>query len=106
MLENTGAGLAQHAEAMRLIDHEPGRMPPLDLDEALQIREIAIHAVEAFVDDQHAFVAMAHRGEKVVERIEIVVWEEAPLGVRQLAAHDDTIMCEGIVDDEVLRTEQ
>ena len=46
MLENSGAAVAEHAEAMRLVDHEPGGMSALDLDEPGQIRKIAVHAVQ------------------------------------------------------------
>ena len=87
-------------------DHQPRLPPLLDGDEAREIAEIAVHAVQPFRDNEHALVAVADRFQQRIERVEVVVGERAALGLRQLRAHDDAVVGERIVDDEVARAEE
>lgn len=64
MLENPRARIAEDGQTVRLVDHEPGSVTSLNLNEPRQIGEVAIHAVEAFHGDQDALVAVARRGEE------------------------------------------
>ncbi len=106
MLENARAGLTQNAKPVRFVDHEPGGMAPLDLDQPREIREVAVHAVEAFDGDQHALVAAARRDEELSSASRSLCGKNAPLGPRQRRSHDDAVMGKGIVDDQILRPEQ
>ena len=54
MLGDAAAARTENAERMGLVDHQPGAMAFLDVDELRQIGKIAVHAVMAFDDDQHA----------------------------------------------------
>ena len=67
MFANAAAGGAKHADRMCFIDQQPRLMTLLDLDDARQIDDVAIHAVEGFYDDKHVAVILAIIGEELVE---------------------------------------
>ena len=52
---------AEHAEAVRLVDHQQRAMALLDRDERRQVGDVAVLAVDALDDDQHPAVLMARR---------------------------------------------
>ena len=91
---------------MGRVDHQPGLAPLLEGDEPGKIAEIAVHAVEAFGDDQDALVAIAARFEHRIERGEIVVRERSALRARQMRAADDAVVGERVVNNEVARADQ
>src|SRR3712207_5161565 len=43
----TAPGRAENPDRMRLVDEQPSAVPLLERDEALEVGEVAVHAVEA-----------------------------------------------------------
>jgi len=103
MLEQTAPGLAQHAERMRLVDHQPGAVSPLDLDQPLKVRAIAIHGEQPLGHDQAMAELATLRTEDLLQRIEIIVREIAPVRARQLGADNDAVVRQRVMNDEVFR---
>ena len=68
VLADAAAGLPQHAQGMRLVDHQQGLVPLLQVDELGQIGDVAVHAVDALDDDQHAAIVAAELGQHRVGR--------------------------------------
>ena len=63
----------EHAAAVRVVDHQPGAVALLELDDAGQIRDVAFGGVEALDDDERVFVLGALLAQDLLQRLEIVV---------------------------------
>ena len=95
--------VAEHADRMRLVEQQPGRMLLLQLDETRQIDDVAVHREQAFGDDQRRLVQAALLGEQLVEVLEVVVAEEDHVGRRRLAARDDRVVRQLVEEDDAAR---
>src|SRR5438445_7526158 len=78
-------------------------MPPLNFDEARQVGNVAVHAVNAFDDDQNSFVAAALFVEQVIQRLPVVVRKRKTACARQDAALMHAVVAKGIVQDQIVR---
>src|SRR5260221_9300396 len=91
---------------MRLVDHEEGLVALLDVNQARQLGNVAVHAVQAFDDDQHALEQAADLTQDGIEGGGIVVRKGAARRTGELDAFQDAVMDETIVHDQVLWPEQ
>jgi hypothetical protein len=103
---DAAAGRTEHADAVRLVDHEQRLVLALDLDEGRQVGDVTVLAVDAFDDDQHPAVLVTDAGEQLIERGRIVVRERPARGAGELAALHDAVVREAVVDHEVAFAEQ
>ena len=95
------------ADRVGLVDHQERLVPLLDFDELRQIGEVAVHAVDAFDDDQHAAIFAARISvEQLVERLPIVVRERPAAGAGEDRALDDAVVRQRVVQDQVAGAEQ
>ena len=85
LLGDAASGRAEHAERVRFVDHQPGVVAIPQLDQTREVRDVAVHAVQAFNDDEAVFVFVAERIEQLFEGIQVVVRERTACGARQLA---------------------
>ena len=106
VFEHAQAPRPQNAETVRVVDHQPRLAPGLHCDQRREVADVAIHAVVPLRDDQHPLISAPDRLQHRVERRDVVVRERAPLCARQLCAHDDAVVGERIVDDEIARADQ
>ena len=106
MFLNAPAAAAEHAERVRFVHHQKGAVAPLDLDEVRQVGNVAVHAVQAFDDDQHALVLQAALRQQLIQRLPIVVRERHAPRARQLAADERAVVDQRVVHDQILRPEQ
>ena len=67
MLGQTAAGTAQYAKGMGFIHHEEGPVSQLYFPQGWQIRQVAIHAVQALHHDERALMAGAEVGQQTVQ---------------------------------------
>lgn len=58
---------------MRFVDQKPGIEHLLDADETGQVREIAVHAVDALDRDQHAIELVPVLAQQMLQRIEVAM---------------------------------
>ena len=103
MLGKAATARAEDAERVRLIDHQPGAVALLQLDELRQVGDVAVHGIEAFDDDQRVAARAPVRAQQPLEVIEIVVPEGERLGVRKLDAGEQAVVRQLVVQDEVAR---
>ncbi len=106
MFANAEAGRAHHAEGMRFVHHQECLVAALDVDEARQLGEIAVHAVNAFDDDQHALELAPLLGQHRIERGPVVVREGQTPRARELNALQRAVVDQLVVHDQVPRSEQ
>lgn len=106
MLEHAVPVRAQDAEIVSRVDHQPSLTPFLEGDKFRKIAKIAIHAVEAFRDNQDALIAIARRFEHRIERAEVVVREGPAFRARQMRAGDDAVVGKRVVNNKVSRTDE
>ena len=106
MFADAAPGFAEHAERMGFVDHQEGLVALLDVDEARQVGDVAIHAVEAFDDDQRALEVAADFAEDVFQRGRVVVVEGAAGGAGKLDAFENAVVDQAVMDDQVLGAEQ
>ena len=106
LLAQAAAGVAEHADRMRLVDEKPYAVLFLDLAQPFQIDRVAVHRIEAFDNDQDVAERLAPFGEDVVEVIEVVVAEDDRLGRRATAAAGDAVVGQFIQQDGVAAAHQ
>jgi len=97
---------AHGAEGMGLVDHEKSGVAVFDFEKFREVREVAVHAVEALDDDADPLVVASAAMKNLVERFPIVVRKRKALGAAELGALDGAVVDEGIVQDEVARSEE
>ena len=106
MLGRAPARGPEHAQRMGLVDHQPGAVLLLQLDEPRQVGDVAVHRIQALDDDERALVEMAMLLKQLLERLQIVVAEGQRRGARQLGADQHAVVGEIVVDDEIVRRQQ
>src|SRR5882762_2625312 len=100
------AGFTEDTERMRLVDHEESLVPLLDVDQARQLGNVAVHAVQALHDDEYALEQAADLAQDGIEGDGIVVRKGAPRCARELDPFQDTVMDETVVHHQVLGPEE
>ena len=95
------AALAEHAQTVRVVDHQPGTVALLDLHQPGEVGHVAFGGVEALDDDQAILVVAAVLAQDLLALIEIVVAEAAARGAGQLHADDGAVVHELVVHDEI-----
>ena len=106
MLADSAACRAEHTERMCLVDHEHRVMTRLDLDEARQVGDVTVGAVDSLDHHERAAVLAAHAGEHRVERLPVVVREDEPPRTRELRALHRAVVHQRIAEHHVFRPEQ
>src|SRR5512142_1474752 len=81
-------------------------MASFDLDELWQRGYVAVHAVNALDHYQHSPVVPTHPRKQGIKGSDVVVSEWLPRGPRKLAALQDTVVSQGIVDDQIFPAEE
>src|SRR6476660_6238925 len=99
MFADAAAGGAENAKGMCFVNKQPGLMAVLDLHDARQIRDIAVHTVEGLYDNQHVAVVLAVICEEFVEMIQIVMAEDDDFRARTLGRADNAVVRE-LVDEK------
>ena len=102
MLGESSAAGAHRTDRVRFVDHQPALMFLANLHELGEIREVAVHAVDTFDDDQHTAVPLALFGEGCIEGFVIIVWERSASASGKNGSLDDAVVGQGIVKDQVL----
>ena len=90
---------------MRLIDHQPRIIAALQPDQPAR-SQIAVHAVEAFDDDEGASVPPAVQPQRALKRLHVAVRAKDPLGAGELGALHDAVVDQRICDNQILRPQQ
>ena len=78
-LRRPRAAGAEHARAVRLVDHQPRAVVLAQLDHARQVADVALHRVDAVHDHQHAAAVAGRAIEHALELVEPAVAERAQL---------------------------
>jgi hypothetical protein len=74
LLAGTAAALAEHAQAVRLVDDQPGARRGAEIGQLGERRQLAGHRVHA-VDDDHDAGARVDAGQPLAQVAEVVVAE-------------------------------
>ena len=99
LLENPPPSRAQHANGMRLIDHEPSIIPPGQRDEAGEVGHVPIHRVMPFDHNEGAGVALAMDGQFTFRRHPVIMGKGDALGAGKAHALGARIMQQRIMQD-------
>ena len=105
-LAGAGAAGAEHAGAVRLVDHQPRAVRLAQLDDPRQVGDVALHREDAVDDDEDAAAVVARALEHLLELVEAAVAERAQLRARQQAAVEDRGVVAGVGDHGVARAEE
>ena len=100
------AGVAQHSQAVRLIDVEQEPVLATQRRQRGQIGEVAVHAVDALHGDEHPPVPAGVLAQEAGQIVEIVVGERAAVRAGQPDALQDAVMRQSVVQREVARAQQ
>ena len=106
MLAESPATLSQHAQRMRLVNHEKAAVMLLDPDKLRQIRNVPVHAEQALGHDKGSLIAEPLLVQKLPERRHAVMSIRKILRSRKLYPLDNAVMREGIVKNEIPLPEQ
>ena len=106
MLADPAARPAHDAQRVRLVHQQERLVLPLQLDQPIQRREVAVHAGDALHRDQHPADLGTQRRQDALEGVHVVVRERPAAGAREPGAAEDAVVRQGVVDDQVLRAEQ
>ena len=106
VLANTPAPFPQDADGMRLVHHEKGAVPLFDLNECRQLRDIAIHTVDAFNHDEGSAETGTRLPENLVQSLPVVVGKRKVRCLGELASLENAVVDQGIMNDEVEFAEQ
>ena len=101
VLANTPAPFPQYADGMRLVHHEKGSVPFLDLYEFRQFRDIAIHTVKGFDNDEGPSETGSQLPENHVQGLPVVVGKRKVCCLGELASLENTVVDQGVMNDEV-----
>ena len=104
MGERAASALANYAEAVRVIDDEPGVVAFGQRQQLRQRREVAVHAEHGVGHDQ--FAPRLAAGEQALQRIGIVVRVAVMLGARQQCSVDQRGVVQAVGEDRVTTTGQ
>src|SRR5260370_12358116 len=75
MLSDAETARAQHPNGVGFVHHQECAVAALDLDEAVEIRKVTVHAVNSCDDDDGALVLRAFPAQDAIERLPVVVRE-------------------------------
>jgi hypothetical protein len=95
---------AEHAETMRVVDHQPGVEALGERQQAGQGSEIAVHAEHRVAEDQLA--SGGARGEQTFEYRQIGVRVALAVGARELHGVDQGSVVEPVGEDRVVAPDQ
>src|SRR5208337_4632820 len=98
---NTPAPFPQYTDGMSLVHHQEGSVPFLNLNEFGQFRDIAIHAVNAFDNDEGPPETGSRLPENHVQGLPVVVGKRKVRCLGQLTSLENTVVYQGIMNDEV-----
>ena len=98
--------LSQHPGGVRVVDHQQRPVAPLDLDELWKIGNVPVHAVNTLDGDQHAAVLGPELLEQPIGHLPVVVRERTAPGAGEDASLDDTVMRQGVVQDQIAGAQQ
>ena len=90
--------LAQHAEAMRVIQDDPGIVPLGQRQQLGQRRKVAVHAEHPVGDDHCIFMPIAILLEKLLNMANVIMPKFLYFGGGEVAASKDASMAQ-VVDD-------
>ena len=102
-LARAGAARAEHAGAVRLVDHQPRAVRAAELDDPRQVGDVALHREDAVDDHEHAAAVVAGALEHLLELVEPAVAERAQLRPREQAAVEDRGVVARVGDHGVAR---
>src|ERR1700730_844094 len=92
MLPKSAPIIAKDADRMRLVDQQPSLAPLLQFDEADEVCDVAIHAVETLSDNEGVAVIGPLLAQKKIEMVEVVVTEDDGFSNGRLCpAHDAVV---------------
>jgi hypothetical protein len=92
MFEKTIASLSKDSEAVGVVDHKPGSMAPLDLDQRGKIGAITVHAVKAFNYNKNTLITMPVLRKQRVNCAKIIMRASPAISSRKRSAEDNAIM--------------
>ena len=95
------AARAEHAGAVRLVDHEPRAEALAEVADRRQRRDVALHREDAVDDDEDAAAVAGRLLERALELVHAVVAERAQLRPREQAAVEDRGVVAGVGDHRV-----
>ena len=75
MLPDAEPVRTQHPNGVGFVHHQECAVAALDLDEAVEIRKVAVHTVDSFDHDDGPLVLRAFPAQDAVERLPVVVRE-------------------------------
>src|SRR4051794_21493158 len=91
---------------MSLVDHQPRRVPLLNVNQPLQVWYVAIHTVKSLHDNQRPLKFVAICSKQSLEIIKIVVSEAAPSCAGKHPTHCRTVVDDRIANQKVFRTNE
>ena len=103
---DAAAGGAEYAQGVGFIDHQPGAVAALELDELGEFGNVTVHAIEALDDDQGPAIAGTVETQRPFDRLQITMWTENALGAGELGALGYAVVDRHIGDDEVFRPQE
>ena len=103
---DAAAGISHDAEAVGFVHHQQHVMLLLDLDQAGQVQDLAIHGIDAFGHDEAAAEAGAFLFQKRIQRVPVAILVGEGLGARQACAGDDAVVGAAVIDDGVRAGQQ
>ena len=104
-LAGTGATGAEHADPVRLVDHQPRAVAAAELDDRRQVADVALHREDAVDDDEHPAAVARRTVEHLLQLVHLVVPEWAKLGAGESAAVEDGSVVGRVADHRVPRPE-
>ncbi|EXI67521.1 MAG: hypothetical protein AW07_04517 [Candidatus Accumulibacter sp. SK-11] len=106
VLPDAEAAVSHDAKGMRFVDHQKGAVLALDVDEARQLGVVAVHAVDAFEDDQHALEVCPLFSQQRFEACPVVVREGESAGAREADTLQNAVVHQFVVDNQVACSKQ
>ena len=106
MLADATPGPPDHAQRVGLVHQEERTVALLELDDPIERREIAVHAVHGLDRDEHAAGFGPGLGQQTPERVRVVVRERAAARARELGPGQDAVVGQAVMQDDVPLIEQ
>ena len=100
-LGRPGPARAEHAGAVRLVDHQARAVGLAQLDDLGQRGDVALHREDAVDDDEDPAAVVRRPLQRLLELLEPVVAEHAQLRAREQAAVEDRGVVAGVGDHGV-----
>ena len=103
---HAAAGGAQHTKGVGLVHQQHAVVLFLQLDDARQVGDVAVHAEQAFGDDAGALVLAAVLLEHLLQGIAVVVLVGVAVGAGKAGALHQGVVGETVIEDGVAVTEK